>query len=562
MNSKFIKLVLKKSILNKKEGNITSLIVGLLFLIIVIILIMFNFRVTILSEVFYNIDDALTASTLGASVPNPNAYNYSNKYPEKGNLIFQDALTDSTYVNYTQGDLGWSNEQRIVMSELNSDLINNGRHDAAKLSNPNNIKYMEDAAELKRIGYTNLVNNDEYSSYTLYKEENRSKIDDEYSIKVINNLLGSTYTNLTQNTVDAPVFNSSSDLDNVFCINKDSVVDKTFLGSYLSSDMDITRIELYNIYRYTLAKRHVYASPYMIYKVNGVDGYTWDGYSLYGVKSSKTKLLLSNGKQSNAVRDMINTTLESVGADNAIDIEVSGWQGPEDEEEFKDLMQELYPAMVIRGRVPEYMESVDEEDYTMYDMMKALWSLDLAAWRAREQYPLIFWEDTGVTCTTDWLSSENELRDYYGYLWCNNSKNVVKIRHSVLVEDESGNSVLPIEGYSVYAYVRGQGLTVRYNNLSTLNDYNNFKATKIVKLGDFNADNVTDDKCATGTVYTDRKVNADLYSSSIYMEVAFDVRTFPNNSTDPNTKDSFLNLAEFSTKPVTQARLVSVTKKE
>ena len=58
MKNKILKLVLNKNcskksiILNKKEGNVTSLIAGLLFLTIIIIIAMFNFRVTMLSEVF------------------------------------------------------------------------------------------------------------------------------------------------------------------------------------------------------------------------------------------------------------------------------------------------------------------------------------------------------------------------------------------------------------------------------------------------------------------------------------------------------------------------------
>lgn len=135
MKNRFLKLVLNKCksnrniLLNKKDGNVTSLLAGLMFLMIIIILAMFNFRVTMISEVFYNIDDSLTASALGASTPNSYAYIGSVKYPEQGQLVLQDTLTSSSYVNYKQGkDAGVIyNEWVVVMSELNSNLINNGK---------------------------------------------------------------------------------------------------------------------------------------------------------------------------------------------------------------------------------------------------------------------------------------------------------------------------------------------------------------------------------------------------------------------------------------------------
>lgn len=588
MKNKFLKLVLSKSnskksiLLNKNEGNISSLLAGLMFLMVVIILVMFNFRVTMLSEVFYNIDDSLTASTLGASTPNADAYMGSTTYPEQGQLILQDTLTDSSYVNYKQGSVAGVvyNEQRVVMSELNSNLINNGRHDAARLTDTSNIKTTSDAAALKRLGFTSgIVNSDEFKSYVNYKTTNRTVTGTEgYTLKVVNNLLSTTYTNFTQSTVAAPTLNSLNNVSTLrtnFCIGKDSVLNKAFLGNYLNSDINITRLEIYDIYRYTLAERHVYASPYMTYSVNGSGGYTWDGYGLTGTASSKSKITLSNGTASNAVRDMINTTsLGSVvtvnGTSsrymNGIDIQVSGWQGPTDEEAFKDLMQEIYPAMVVRGRVPAYMQPVvQESDYAMYDMMRALWQYDLAAWNARGTYPLVFWEDTGISYQTSWWAADNYLKSSYGYLWNNNSRNVIKITNNVLTTDASGRQLLPIEGYSVYSYVRDKGVNTKYNNFSNLGDSSSgnlaYKKTSVV-LGDYDSNGTIDDKSVSGVIYENRKKSSNLYHSGVYMEIAFDVIMFPNNSTDPNTTDSFLNLAEFSTQEVTQARLVTITKSD
>lgn len=581
MRNKILKLVLNKNcskksiILDKKDGNITSLLAGLMFLMIVIILVMFNFRVTMLSEVFYNIDDALTASTLGAATPNTDAYMGSTDYPEQGQIVLQDTLDTSSLVNYKQDGatgLGNYNEQKIVRSELNSNLINNGRYDAATVSNPNNISSQSDAAALKRLGYTSAYDSsDEYTSYINYKNTTRNIDSTEaYTLKAVNDLLDVTYTNFTQSLVAAPKVTSLTNVADNFCIKKDSVLDKAFLGNYLSSDINITRLEIYNLYRYTLAERHVYASPYMSYTVNGVSGYTWDGYNMDGTKSSAPNITLSNGTSTNAVRDMINNTaMGSSGKTTGIDISVSGFLSRvsdiNNEDSFKDLMQELYPAMVIPGRVPPWMTGVTESDYDMYNLMKALWQVDLDAWNNRSSYPLVFWEDTGITCQTSWWDSGNYLKYSYGYLWNNSSQKVIKITDNVLTTDASGRLLLPIEGYSVYGYVADKNITTQYNNFSELADSTNGTLSRKVDrviLGDFNADGSIEDKSSTGKVYENRKKDAEICYTGVYMEVTFDVVMFPNNSTDPNSTDSFLNLAAFSTQPVTQARLVTITKND
>lgn len=588
MRNKILKLVLNKNcskksiILDKKDGNITSLLAGLMFLMIVIILVMFNFRVTMLSEVFYNIDDALTASTLGAATPNTDAYMGSTNYPEQGQIVLQDTLDTSSLVNYKQdGATGFGNynEQKIVRSELNSNLINNGRYDAATVSNPNNISSQSDAAALKRLGYTSAYDSsDEYTSYINYKNTARNIDSTEaYTLKAVNDLLDVTYTNFTQSLVAAPKVTSLTNVVDNFCIKKDSVLDKAFLGNYLSSDITITRLEIYNLYRYTLAERHVYASPYMSYTVNGISGYTWDGYNMDGTKSTKPYITLSNGTSTNAVRDMINNTaMGSSGKTTGIDISTYiGWNGPTTESDFRELMSEIYPAMIVPDKEPEWFKLANpglnydtdpyNPEYDMYNLMKGLWKTDLEAWNNRSSYPLIFWEDTGITCQTSWWDSGNYLKYSYGYLWNNSSQKVIKINNSVLTTDASGRLLLPIEGYSVYGYVADKNITTQYNNFSELADSTNGTLSRKVDrviLGDFNADDSIEDKSSTGKVYENRKKDAEICYTGVYMEVTFDIVMFPNNSTDPNSTDSFLNLAAFSTQPVTQARLVTITKND
>lgn len=589
MRNKILKLVLNKNfskksiVLNKKEGNITSLLAGLMFLMIIIILIMFNFRVTMLSEVFYNIDDTLTASTLGAATPNADAYMGQVMKGEQGQLILQDSLDGTSLVNYRQGgqtEFGSYNEQVVVRSELNSNLINNGRYDAATVSNPDNIKSESDASVLTRLGYKpEYDSNNEYSSYINYKSAVRN-IDatEKYTLKVVNDLLGTTYTNLTQNLVAAPKVTSLINVVDNFRIKKDSVLNKAFLGNYLNSDIVVTRLEIYSLYRYNLAERHVYASPYMTYTVNGVSGYTWDGYDIRGNKSTKPYITLSNGTKTNAVRDMINNTaMGASGKTTGIDINGIAWNGPNTESKFRDLLYEIYPAITIPGKEPEWFKKANpgvnydtdpyNVEYNMYNLMKTLWEVDLDAYNKSGSYPLIFWEDTGISCQTSWWDNENILKYNYGYLWNNSSQKAIKITDNSFTIDASGRLLLPIEGYAVYGYVADKGVTTRYNNFSDINDSNSTsgvlsRKTNKVVLGDFDANNVVDDKSTAGKVYENRKKDAEICYTGVYMEVAFDVIMFPNNSTDPNSKDSFLNLAAFSTKSVTQGRLVTITKND
>lgn len=607
MKNKILKLVLNKNcskksiILNKKEGNITSLIAGLLFLTIIIIIAMFNFRVTMLSEVFYNIDDALTASTLGAATPNTDAYMYNTKedngvthiYPEQGQIVLQDALDESSYVNYKQGGAtgsGEYNEQKVVLSELNSNLINNGRYDAARVTNTSNISTLADAAALTRLGYTSEFNTDnEFQSYINYKKKVRNiDMTDKYALKTVNNLLDVTYTNFTQNLIAAPKVTSLATVGDNFTISKNNVLDKAFLGNYLNSDIKITRLEMYNVYRYTLAERHVYASPYMTYTVNNVPGYTWDGYNADGTKSTAPNITLNKPivlddkeiNEVNAVKYMINNTaMGSSGKTAGIDISADiDWNGPTTESEFRELMSELYPAMIVPGKEPDWFKLANpdldyDKDpynpvYNMYNLMKTLWEVDLKAWNDKGTYPLIFWEDTGITYQTSWWSDSNSLKNTYGYLWNNNSAKPIEITDNILVKDDSNRLLLPIEGYSIYAYVGNSVMSSpsnNYYNLSDLADSTNGVLSKKlthVKLGDTNGDGVADDALSGGIVYRNRKKDADICYTGVYMEVAFDVIMFPNNSTDENTSDSFLNLAEFSTQPVTQARLVTITKND
>ena len=291
MKSKILTLVLNKNtcktkILSKKNGNVTSLIVGLLLFMIVTIIVISNYRVSMLSEVLYNIDDMITASTLGAAVPNEDAFRKNEVNDcEQGQLVFQDALKwSSNKQNY------YSTEWNTLLSEANSKFIGNGRYDAAQISaQTSDLKTKDYVQSFERIGNGQTSSANEFSKYIEKKTQNRTIKSSNATLKnEINNLLDLMYTNISQSSLSAPkianICNSNagftSDTIDKLSLKKSSTINKTFIGGFMTSDMEITRLQFYDVYRYTLAKRHVYASPYFKYKVNNVSGYTWDGNNI------------------------------------------------------------------------------------------------------------------------------------------------------------------------------------------------------------------------------------------------------------------------------------------
>lgn len=589
MKSKIIALVLNKEvcktkILNKKNGNVTSLVVGLLLFMIVTIIVISNYRVSMLSEVLYNIDDMITASTLGAAVPNEDAFRKNEVNDcEQGQLVFQDALKwSSNKQNY------YSTEWDTLLSEANSKFIGNGRYDAAQISaQTSDLKTKDYVKSFERIGNGQTSSANEFSKYIEKKTQNRTIKSSNDTLKnEINNLLDLMYTNISQSSLSAPkianICNSNagftSDTIDKLSLKKSSTINKTFIGGFMTSDMEITRLQFYDVYRYTLAKRHVYASPYFKYKVNGVSGYTWDGNKIDGTPTTVPKITLADGTSTNAVKDMVNATKkESGNTTSGITIAVEDWADHtilDNEEKFKDLMVKLYPAMAVPGRLPSWMAGTS--DFSMYILMEALWENDCNAWNNRGTNPLVFWEDTGITVQTSWWdyvsggkTYTNPYNKVYGFLWNNRSTSVITINNNTLVTDDLNRKLLPIEGVTTYMYTRGTS-TVKgqYTSLANSSDTTSFsnkdKHTKI-RLGDYNLDGSSDDTSTVGKIYEKRKLGYDsnntetpvyMYNSGIYTEVAYRLAAFPYNSDN----NRIFNLDAMLTVPVVQQRLVTLMK--
>ena len=70
---------LRKVLLKKNNGNVTSLLIGQMFMLILLIYCLFNFRLTMLNAVFNYIDDSVTSSILGGALVNVEEYGKSNQ---------------------------------------------------------------------------------------------------------------------------------------------------------------------------------------------------------------------------------------------------------------------------------------------------------------------------------------------------------------------------------------------------------------------------------------------------------------------------------------------------
>lgn len=604
MKSKILTLVLNKkssSIIRKRKGNVSSLIWGFMFLTVVILLMMFNYRVTTLSEVIYNIDDMLTASTLGMAVPNLDAFSSSDATTEveSGQLVFQDSANGvQARTKY------YKSEYNVVKSEENSFAINKGRYALEALLKDEEDRMTWDSAKLKtdtdidkmtRVGYTGSSDTkpaDEFAAYVNDKNSYRAiKNTDAKTIASASNLLDLVYTNLTQSKSSSKKIDSLSMSElNKLSISKDELQKNSFIGNYVDSGMDIVRLQFYDVYRYTLAKRHVYASPYISYTVNGVSGYTWDGYKYdeatgKTVETTATKIPVTTKSgvvSTNAVKDMVNAT--QVGTDgktSAIKIEISGdssWTSYDPNttagvDKFKDMLLKLYPSLIVRGRVPEDISSVvKESDYEVYDNLYKLWKEDYDNWKAKDTKQLIFWEDTGKTYQKDWWASGNDLNKIYGYMWNNNSSSAIEITDNTLITDDLGRKVLPIEGVTTYMYTRGNSsIQSTYKSLASSADKDK-QLTGIkgqhtsFELGDYNLDGTIDDTATSSGEYKNRKIGrvngstSDkymLFNSSIYVEVAYTLCTFPTSS-----NNNIFNIDTINTTPIVQERLVSLRQTE
>lgn len=110
---------IKRIITKKDRGNVTSLVFGQMFILLLVVWSLFTFKSQILSTMFNYIDDALTGATLGGALVNVEEYGKSNQLIIHNNEQWKNAEGNTA-------TRGWEKfEADILLSELNngSDIV-------------------------------------------------------------------------------------------------------------------------------------------------------------------------------------------------------------------------------------------------------------------------------------------------------------------------------------------------------------------------------------------------------------------------------------------------------
>lgn len=582
---------LKNTKFNKNRGAADIYILAIMFILLIIIIVFSSFRTIMLSEVIYTIDDAVVDSALGAITPNN-----TDETPNIGQIIVNtpDNTGDTVAKNVEYTD----QEKEIIASEMTTDVSKyTTEADKEKWSKYNISSHPFTGPEVtykKEIGCSlKYPSTDEYYHYSQSKIDSRNLKPTDTQMHTLLNRLGSLINNNLSNStnIKQPEIIDAFDtkeVENTLKIKNSDLKVNSFVGDYLASDIDITRLEAYSVYKYTLARRHIYASPWFKYEVK-VDGvwkgpYTWDGENILDSKeiadskSSRTTIKLSRKKEdgtdikTEAIRDMVNATDKNC---NGIEIKVSG------------LITDPNPNAPALNKMKEF-ESRDRTAYNMRSIM-----------------PLIFFENTGITCQTSWYDYTvegkhytNELNKEYGFLWNNDPHSAILIDKNSLTEVNDNTPykdktkvynkpadyiigqgkipVIPIEGYTSYIYVKGNSGAIKrkYNSFASrtpdVDSDSDSKDSRIsrkgitnkdvrITFGDYDNNGTPDDETSvTGYEkpfgYKDDTKRPKIFNTSLYVEAKYTVKTFI-------TGDMF-NIGPYSTKDVRVSKLVSLTKGE
>ena len=237
--------VIKNIITHKNDGSSISFVVGQLFIMIIIIYALFNFRLEALNTVFNYIDDSLTTSLLGGALVNYEEYGQSHQIVIYGNDEYDNVGSS------TSNTKGWTQaEADILLSEINygSDVLSG--YDA--------LPYKKDLSLNNRYGVgSNSWKTDTYLKRSLSSFVNNLK----YNItsgKVDDKTITNNVDTLGSKFINGKLYISATELR------------KTLLGDYIVNHLngtdnigiEITRFDIYNLYRSNLAEKHIYKSQF------------------------------------------------------------------------------------------------------------------------------------------------------------------------------------------------------------------------------------------------------------------------------------------------------------
>jgi hypothetical protein len=487
----------------KKKNGGSAIVYGTIIILGLVAVMMALIKYIGINKTINSVENIFDGACLGVTLANKEAF-LGTKGVSQQQIIINDCECVDTPGLFNMLRQSYTTEDRyVIASEISGNLIVNGKY----IYTQDAVVPTYDKNEMFPPSGKFLNNRDGYK--VISESDVRTKA-------LINNIISIIETGIN----NTPIDNSIDRVGNIMSVgNLNSstsiqIPDDSQFKDWIEGDISITRLQIYNVFRYTLAKRHVYASPFMVYSVNGVSGYTWDG------SSSSPKLNVNSGYSTintNAVRDMINSTdSNKIG----IEILVTGWNGPTNDADFMTYFLNLLNWDVDPSEMDEPI--TDQPEYKWY---YEIWKRDLEAWNNRNTRALIVWEDTGVTNNCDWFDNSNGLNRKYGFLWANNEHTAIKITNDILQKKESKKNnvkLLPIAGYSVYMYTRGEPtIKTGYNNwiksissTKVYGDKNDVFIPSIntlpIKIGDYNK-SVTNNN----DIIEDTSTNSDMQNHMI-----------------------------------------------
>lgn len=222
----------KRTITKKDSGHVSSLLIGLFTFLLILILALFTYRRYMIQVNFDYIDDNLVTSALAAAIVNQPEYGRSNQ------VIIHDSdkYTDS---DVSGGDGYTDKEKAILLSELNygSDVI-----------------VTDSALENKQV---------------IDKEYRKNYSDDTVIARSLNDLSRCLTYNMSSGNNDNSYGLGDSPVTRPDDLNIEKILsfdESTFRGTMLSDFIvekaKVTRLDIYSLYRATLAKRHLYRSEF------------------------------------------------------------------------------------------------------------------------------------------------------------------------------------------------------------------------------------------------------------------------------------------------------------
>ena len=483
----------------KVRGNVTSMLIGLMYFMLLVLWSTFNYRMYILNATFEEIDDDLVSSILAGSLVNLEDYAEREQLVIHDDDVYEkDDTTNSTYYH------GWTEaEAKILVSELNyeSDIL-------------------VDYTELPAKEY---LNTNKRKSYT----------GDTYLNRSIQNTYSAIYANLcskeSMSSVGASIGNPN------FIINHNDLYNGP-LGTIVASNIEVTRLDIYNIYTANLATRHEYLSRF--FKVTGTNSVTWSKVKLFGIEYTIDASTFPTLEK--FITDVENKLAPMSDAQKLDYAKTQGY--------VVDTVEEITNGVLL------------EE---IYNTTKHRYAID--ADYVKSGLPLIIYTDNQVSFQ-DWYG----LTDFYDangapyYLFLQGGNQITGKGAVTSVDTVNDiHTLAPCVGYSVYSYTNSNskygyagGTYFDYKDITAVDRAD--KSNEIVKVvgGKYDGKNIT--------------------KTSILMELTFNVQAFPtrmfsatgntgtvavNNGQIENDADTVeSDGAMWGTKRVSVTRIIGINK--